>query len=107
MTRLASILVASMFIFSAPAWSETIQEQIKRFKYEDRPLPANVLYLIDLDKGPLADTTTTCNDDTNICTCVSDTDDGECGPILQSLCDSDVSWSNGGVGEDCPSPTDE
>ncbi|MCP5237348.1 MAG: hypothetical protein H6945_16545 [Zoogloeaceae bacterium] len=57
-------------------------------------------------RDPLADTTITCNDDTHICTCVSDAD-GDCEAKLAAICDTAEPFgSNGGVGTDCPSVDD-
>lgn len=57
-------------------------------------------------RDPLADTTITCNDDTHICTCVSDAD-GDCEAKLAAICDSAEPFgSNGGVGTDCPTVDD-
>ena len=57
-------------------------------------------------RDPLADTTITCNDDTHICTCVSDAS-GDCEAKLAAICDSAESFgANGGVGKDCPTVDD-
>lgn len=83
-----------------------IRAFVARARREGRDLPATLVALAEDGDGPLEDTTITCNDDTQICTCTS-SEDGDCGPKLAAICDSETSWSDGGVGEDCPSTTDE
>lgn len=52
--------------------------------------------------GPLADATITCNDETEICTCISDTNDNSCTEKLEKLCtEASPFGSNAGVGTGC------
>ena len=84
--------------------AQSIREALEKFTAEGRTLPPSARYVLDKKGDPVADTTTTCNYDTHICTCVSDNDESECGPVLSTLCNDSTGWSNGGVGENCPSP---
>ena len=59
------------------------------------------------DDDPLADTTITCNDSTNICTCIQTGGSGDCEAKLGALCDSVVAGSDFGIGEDCPTVVED
>jgi hypothetical protein len=82
----------------------TMRTMIERFLSGGYEPPRGIVDLAArTDPGdPLADTTITCNDDTHVCTCVSD-QDGDCEAKLAAICDSAESFGpNSGVGRDCP-----
>lgn len=107
MARTCLPLALLLIALAGCAPRDAMRAQIESFESVGRPVPPAALDLASREDDRLADTTTTCNDDTNICTCVSDTNDNACEAILSSLCDDVTSWSSGGVGEDCPTVSDD
>jgi|GEM_PF-6590619 hypothetical protein len=74
----------------------TIATQIDSFVAEGRPVAPRVIDIFTSgDVEPVADTTVTCNDSTNICTCQS-TSNRDCGQKLRALCEDVVDWSGRG-----------
>jgi hypothetical protein len=80
---------------------------LRRFVSTGESPPRPIMDLANVGGGdPLSDTTITCNDETNICTCVS-TSSGDCEVKLGALCEDAESFgSNGGVGTGCPTGND-
>ena len=81
--------------------TDPLRASLEIFRAQSRPTNPGIDELLAWpDEDVLADTTVTCNNSTNICTCVTDTG-GDCGKKLEALCGSSISWSDGGVGENC------